>query len=170
MPKPPSKVLVIDASVARAAGTSENPTSGATRRFLDSVLEVCHRMALTTPIREEWRRHQSKFTKRWRLAMYARKKIVVLQESADPSLTARILDTGHNDEDRRAMLKDIPLIVAALQADRIVVSRDDNARVLFQVRELNAITWVNPVDEPERVREWLEQGAAEIEEWKLGQQ
>lgn len=102
--------------------------------------------------------------------MYARKKIVVLQESADPSLTARILDTGHNDEDRRAMLKDIPLIVAALQADRIVVSRDDNARVLFQVRELNAITWVNPVDEPERVREWLEQGAAEIEEWKLGQQ
>jgi hypothetical protein len=170
VPKPPSKVLVIDASVARAAGTSENPISSATRRFLDSVLEVCHRMALTTPIREEWRRHQSKFAKRWRLAMYARKKIVVLQEVEDHALEARILDTGHTDEQRQAMLKDIPLIMAALQADYIVVSRDENARTLFQMEELNAITWVNPVFEPDRVREWLEQGAPAIEEWKLGHQ
>lgn len=66
------------------------------------------------------------------------------------------------------MLKDVPLISAARQADGIVVSRDENARALFDVRELSDITWVNPVSEPDRVKEWLEQGAPEVEEWRLG--
>jgi hypothetical protein len=100
--------------------------------------------------------------------MYAKKKIVVLQ-GGDPGLEDRILRTSRNDEQRQAMLKDLPLIHAALRADYIVVSRDENARALFQIRELSTITWVNPVDRPERILRWLEEGAAPIEEWKLGQ-
>jgi hypothetical protein len=148
---------------------SENPVSGATRQFLESVLEICHRMALTAPIREEWRRHQSKFAKRWRVAMYAKKKIIVLRGDVDAGLRARIIRTSRTDERSQAILKDLPLIEAALQADHIVVSRDENARALFQIRELSTITWVNPVNEPERVLGWLEEGAPEVEEWKLGQ-
>ena len=83
--------------------------------------------------------------------MYAKKKIVVLQEGEDPGLEDRILRTSRNDEQRRAMLKDLPLIHAALRADYIVVSRDENARALFQIRELSAITWANPVSQPARI-------------------
>jgi hypothetical protein len=126
-------------------------------------------MALTPAIREEWRRHQSKFARRWRLAMYAKKKIVLLEEGQDPGLVDRILRTSRNDEQRQAMLKDVPLIRAALQADYIVVSRDENARELFQIRELSTITWVNPVSEPERILGWLREGAPAVDEWKLGQ-
>lgn len=126
-------------------------------------------MALTPAIREEWRRHQSKFARRWRLAMYAKKKIVFLQGGEDPGLEARILRTSRNDEQRQAMLKDVPLIQAALQADYIVISRDENARALFQIRELSAITWVNPVSAPERILEWLREGAPSVDEWRLGQ-
>lgn len=166
MPRVPSRLLVIDASVARAAGFSEQAVSSATRQFLNSVLDICHRMALTEPIREEWRRHQSKFTERWRLSMYARRKIVLLPNNEDAGLTAR-LQNANQPQDRQSTLKDIPLILAARQADGIVVSRDDNARMLFQVRELRDIMWVNPVPEPDRVKEWLEDGAPEVEEWKL---
>jgi len=57
-----SRVLVIDASIARAAGdVSMHPTSRNCRDFLQAVLDTCHRMALTTPIKEEWNRHQSRF-------------------------------------------------------------------------------------------------------------
>jgi len=101
--------------------------------------------------------------------MYAKKKIVLLQETEDPGLEDRILSTSRNDGQRQAMLKDVPLIQAALKADYIVVSRDENARALFQIRELSTITWVNPVSEPERILAWLGEGAPAVDEWKLGQ-
>jgi hypothetical protein len=66
------------------------------------------------------------------------------------------------------MLKDLHLIEAALAAASIVVSVDDRARALFQIRELGAITWVNPVSDNERIQAWLEEGAPAVDEWKLG--
>jgi hypothetical protein len=168
VPNAKSKVLIIDASVARSAGISENPVSSSTRRFLYAVLEICHRMALTPAIRDEWSRHQSKFAQRWRLAMYAKKKTVVLEAREDAGLRARILGTSRTNEQSHAMLKDMPLVEAALQTDHIVVSRDEDARAFFQIRELSTITWVNPVAEPERVLQWMEQGAPAVDEWRLG--
>jgi hypothetical protein len=65
--------------------------------------------------------------------------------------------------------KDLPLIEAALRTDNIVVSLDERARESFQFRELNIIVWVNPVRESLLMRPWLEEGAREVEEWRLGQ-
>jgi hypothetical protein len=46
-----SRVLVIDASIARAAGdASQHPTAQNCCDFLQAVLDLCHRMALTEPI------------------------------------------------------------------------------------------------------------------------
>jgi hypothetical protein len=162
-----SKVLVVDASVVRAAGESEHPVSSANREFLNSVLELCHRVAMTPQIGAEWRRHQSKVTGRWRVAMYARKKIVRLEAPGNPELRSR-LTHGHRSADRDAILKDAHLIEACLKADRIVASLDENARALFQADELNAVTWVNPVSERTRIQAWLEQGAPPVDEWQLG--
>ena len=47
--------------------------------FLQAVLDVCHRMVLTAPIREEWNKHQSRFARTWRVSMMARKKIEVVR-------------------------------------------------------------------------------------------
>ena len=91
--------------------------------------------------------------------MYARKKIVLLPSNEDAGLTAR-LKTANHPKDHEATLKDLPLILAARQADRIVVSLDESAVALFQVGELGDILWVNPVPEPDRVKEWLEEGRA----------
>ena len=72
MAKVPSRVLVIDSSIARAAGdTSNHPTARNCCDFLQAVLDVCHRIALTDPLRDEWNKHQSRFARTWRVSMMA---------------------------------------------------------------------------------------------------
>ena len=57
-----SKRLVIDASVARAAGGEDAtfPISVYCRDFLQAVLDISHRVVMTPDIRDEWNKHQSK--------------------------------------------------------------------------------------------------------------
>ena len=162
-----SKLLVIDATVVHAAGETEKVDSSATRNFLFAVLEICHRAVLTTQIRQEWSRHQSKVTRRWRVAMYARRKISELNVSADLALRSR-LTRRRNLDASNAILKDAHLIEAAREADEIVVSMDERARALFNVQELKSILWVNPISEPQRALDWLHDGAPPVQEWKLG--
>jgi hypothetical protein len=163
-----SKLLVIDASVANAAGWSEHPDSSGSRHFLRAVLDICHQMVLTPSLAEEWRRHQSKYTREWRKSMYASRKIRSFGEEENVGLRSRVLDPNAGEHMLAVRLKDLPLIEAALRVDRIVVSLDEAARAAFHFQELNAVTWVNPVRERERMSSWLEEGAAAVEEWKLG--
>ena len=100
--------------------------------------------------------------------MYARKKVIQLQVAIDDDFRERLSGPGRSPEQRAAVLKDLHLIEAALLSDRIVVSLDESARMLFQVQELNSIIWVNPVSERPRMQSWLEQGAPAVDEWKLG--
>ena len=165
-----SKLLVIDASVAKAAGWSEHPESSSSRHFLRAVLDICHQMVLTPPLTEEWHRHQSKYTREWRKSMYAKKKIRQLEAEENAELRTRLLNPSASEELLAIRRKDVPLIEAALRGDGIVVSLDEEARGAFQVRELNFVMWVNPVQEHEQVNTWLADGAPPIEHWKLGRQ
>jgi hypothetical protein len=86
-----SRLLVIDAPIARAAGDeSMNPASRNCRELLQTVLQVCHRMAFTIKIQEEWNRHQSGFARTWRKAMMARKQIEPVDVPHDRSLGKRM--------------------------------------------------------------------------------
>jgi len=165
-----SKLLVIDASVANAAGWSDHPDSSASRYFLRAVLDTCHQMVLTPALAEEWRRHQSKYAREWRKSTYARRKIRQLEAAENGNLRARILDPGAGLQALAIRRKDVRLIEAAILTGHIVVSLDEEAREAFEVRELNSVMWVNPVQEHEGVSTWLEDGAPPIEAWKLGQQ
>lgn len=169
MPGAASKELVIDASIAHAAGWGEHPNSSGSRHFLRAVLEISHRMVLTPPLVEEWRRHQSKFTREWRKSMHAKRKIRWLDAQENAGLRERTLGPGVDEPLRQIRIKDLPLIEAALRTDNIVVSLDEGAREAFQLRELSVIIWVNPVRESLRMEPWLEQGAPMVDEWKLGQ-
>jgi hypothetical protein len=127
-------------------------------------------MVLTPPLIDEWRRHQSKFTREWRKSMHARRKIRTLDAQENAGLRERILGPGVDEALRQIRLKDLPLIEAALRTDKIVASLDEEARQSFQLQELNVIIWVNPARAAHRMRPWLEEGAPPVDEWKLGQQ
>lgn len=171
-----SKRLVIDASVARSAGSEDatNLVSKNCRDFLKAVRNICHRIVMTPDIKEEWNKHQSIFASRWRSSMVAKGKMEYRSDiMLDDELWSKVEDFANFDNQREAMIKDIRLIEAALATDKIVISLDDKVRNLFskaaeQVDELKDIVWVNPAKPEEKAIEWLEKGAeAEIER-KLG--
>ena len=175
MPARVSRRLVIDASVARAAGGEEAtfPTSKHCRDFLKAILTICHRMVMTPEIQDEWRTHQSRFTSTWRRSMESRKKVVRVPTSAHDQLYGKIRRVVMRDQDYETMQKDFCLIDAALETDRIVISLDEVARWLFattsqSVGELASVMWINPDKMVEQSITWLEHGAKSGRVHRLG--
>jgi hypothetical protein len=166
MPQRTSKRLVIDASVAQSPG-DENavyPTSKNCRDFLLAILDTGHQSVMTEAIRDEWNRHQSRFARRWRVSMVARRKLHFIDVALDDSLREKISHIALRMEDRKAMLKDTHLLEAAIATDQIVISLDETARVLFiaaalRVGEIRRILWANPDKIEEGCIGWLEGGA-----------
>lgn len=166
MPKPPSKRLVIDASVARAAGSpdSPHPRSKCCRDLLFLVYSVCHQMVITTPILEEWQEHESREANKWRRVMTVKgNKVVDLKDISDLKFRKTVLSFLNADE-HEAALKDLPLIEAALRTDSIIISLDQKAirrfqKVASRLPTLKQITWINPEKDPRQAIEWLRAGA-----------
>jgi len=173
-----SKRLVIDASIARSAGGNEATTSCSKhcRDFLKSVLEICHRIVMTSEMMSEWNRHQSNFARQWRVSMVARKKVDYLDDTKNNMVSAisnKVESVAVNKKDLDAMRKDFHLIDAALASDRTIASLDEAVRELFiaassSVGELKSIVWVNPAKEEEQPIFWLQNGAKAEKERQLG--
>lgn len=165
MGKAQSRLLVVDASIARAAGDiSLHPVSLRCRETLECIRDHRHKMAMSKSINLEWDQHQSKFARRWRLSMMARRQIVSLNEGDLPDLGPRILKATSDEPLRAIMIKDKHLLEAALIADKRVLSNDDKVRDQIRAHihalpELRKILWGNPSNESERVVDWLRRDA-----------
>jgi hypothetical protein len=166
MPPGNSRRLVIDASVARSSG-DENatyPTSKRCRDFLLATRETGHQAVMTPGIRDEWNKHQSGFARRWRVSMLARKKLCIANVARNDELREKIERTAAKEKHRKAMLKDMHLIEAAMATDRVIISLDETVRALFSeaargVSELRIVLWANPDKTEEGCLVWLEAGA-----------
>ena len=162
-----SKRLVIDADVARASGseTATHPRAEHCRNFLNAVLSLSHRMVMTEQINNEWKNHQSRFARRWRVSMDARKKIDRIDPPENAELQAKVTTTTNNENEIEALQKDFHLLQAALATDQTVISLDETVRGLFkqasqQVGEIRDIIWVNPDrTAKEQPIAWLQNGA-----------
>ena len=172
MPGKTSAALVIDASIARAAGKTEHPVSSACRSFLQEVLKICHRVVVTPEILAEYKEHRSYFAHKWLASMWARRKVV----RPGPVENAGLRETIHSlelaDSVREAILKDIHLVEAAFATGQAVASLDETARWHFlqisgSVRSLRSLVWVNPAKDDEHTTDWLRQGAKVDEERQL---
>lgn len=178
---PSSKILVIDASVARAAGgeNSRHPDSAHARDFLKAVLDICHKIGMTPAIKAEWDKHESHHARSWRRTMVARKKLVYrpvpenaeLREAVD-ALPMLDKDELTQQKHKTAMLKDCHLLEAAHAFDRRVFSADDIVRHHFRyaaahIPVIRSVLWGNPLKEPQQVRAWLEAGLPEQDGWRL---
>ena len=166
MSKIPSRQIVIDADVARAAGNSPDVTgvSKACRDFLQAVLDICHHIVWTPPIAAEWKRHASRFSRKWRVHMAARKKIDECVASPVAGLESRILAANNPGLFDEAIIKDLHLVFAAVATGSPIASRDATIRrrlanALKTCPELRELVWVDPADSKERPLEWLSSGA-----------
>ncbi|MBE3039357.1 MAG: hypothetical protein IMZ62_11165 [Chloroflexi bacterium] len=163
--------MVIDASVA----VCKYP-SGKCRRFLQAVLDICHRVVMTEAIRREWYDHAPDHSMKWLLAMGRKGKVVFLKDDAirpHEHMDKKTRATLPAEKGRRAVAKDMHLLAAALATDNTVVSRDKEVRELLReaVREaprFRKIVWVNPHEEDDSMK-WLEEGAKPERSRMLGQ-
>ena len=175
MTKRPSKILVIDAAVLRSAGVSDksDQRSARCREFLLGMRRICHKAILTPEIKQEWDKHQSSFSKEWRVSMTNLQKIVQKRIENDEVLREAINEASPDQHIARILIKDVRLIEGAIAADLIVISLDDTARQHFsnasiQIYELKHICWINPNVKSNQYIKWMEEGARPLEAHKLG--
>jgi hypothetical protein len=162
-----TKRLVVDCSIAHAAGSAEqalNPTSKNCRDFLLAMRKAKHLLVRTKQLDEEWSRHESSFAKQWRLAMIQNRYVFLVRDAVNSDLRQRISQVDATKNEIAAMLKDALLIEAALPADKAIASLDETSRKLFaisssSISELAGIVWVNPDQREENPIFWLKQGA-----------
>ena len=162
---PRSKTLVIDASIARAAGgeDAQHPDATHARDFLKAVLNICHKIGMTPAIKKEWDDHESRFALSWRKAMVARKKLAFKPLAENAYLREAVMDLDVTEKAKSAMLKDCHLLEAALAFDGWVFSADEIVRCHFQnaavrIPEIRRISWGNPLKETTAVLEGLAKG------------
>ena len=139
-------LLIVDASVVRAAGTSEHPVSKACRNCLEDIRHICHSVAVTPEINEEWENHESRFSRKWQCSMAARRK--PLRRITATKLT--LYTTGLSEKECAALEKDRCLLEAAETADKIIVTLDDALHNILAKTPQNSallkrIKWINPV-------------------------
>jgi ABC-type iron transport system FetAB ATPase subunit len=103
--------------------------------------------------------------------MHARRRVCLIDVPADDGLRRKVEQYAPGENKREAMLKDIHLVEAAFQADKIVISMDETVRKCFhevthEIRKLKQIAWVNPCKSEETALNWLQNGA-ELERERL---
>jgi hypothetical protein len=177
-----SKLLVVDASVMRAAGGEAvtAPVPAHTRDTFKAILALCHRVCLSPDLSEEWKHHQSRFANLWLTKMYARRKVVLCEPPSCRHLVDDIRSFHLTTElDIAAVEKDIHLVAAALTtAHRTILSWDTH--VVRAIRKVCADTkiitskaiapmlWINPIADHDSVQAWLSETGPAQPHWPLG--
>jgi hypothetical protein len=171
--------IVVDASVARAAGGTAHPVSSACRGFLNKMRDGDVALVMTDALLAEWKRHRSGFARTWQGSMHARRRVTHLSAVERPDLRAALDhcaqgqadNPAHADNLTDAIRKDALLVEASLAADTApVASNDDKMRDYLRacastVKPLRPIAWVNPAKPAETPLDWLDAGAPS-EAWR----
>ena len=120
-----SRLLVVDASILHSAGVREG-YSAVCMSLLNAILTICHRAVITQDILEEWNKHQSSLAKKWRASMVGRRKLIKLdhvdRNFFDDQVTQNV--PAGDVKKKRELLKDIHLLAAAYQADKLLLTAD----------------------------------------------
>ena len=171
-----SKRLVVNASVARAAGGEEATASVSINctEFLETFRDEClHHVVMTPELSEEWETNQSKFAATWLKSMIARKRFDYVEPPVNQALRDEIEGTATRETEIEVMRKDFHLLEAARATDQAIISLDETVRECFAraaqgVGEIRDIVWVNPerMEEEEPI-EWLKNGAPPEDHRKL---
>jgi ATP:corrinoid adenosyltransferase len=134
--------------------------------FLLAVLSMGHKIVVNPEMKAEWDKHESKFFRKWRVTMVAKRKFIYVDEDDRDfsDIKAQIESLAKTYENREAMEKDCFLLELALLYDQIVVSKDETVRDLFrqvsaQVKEIRVVNWINPIKPEETPIAWLNEGA-----------
>lgn len=138
-----SRLLAIDASVLRSAGDKAGHSAHSTR-VLALILSMGHRAAICSEIQQEWNKHQSRVSLKWRSAMNARKKLVKIDISVHQQRIAKSVNDIHplTEAKRNALAKDVHMLATAAHADRVILTGDIALKTLSDDHLSEKIEWL----------------------------
>lgn len=168
----PGRRLVVDADVAQSAGESSAERSRLCRELLSAIGSSLHRVVLSEKGDEEWRVHQSTYSRIWLRAMEVSGQVVRVKAHLPPEIEAAVLELFESAR-RTGVAKDLHLIAAALETDRIVLSNEVRARRAMgeaarAVPDFATIHWANPTDPADSAIAWVADGARDEPSRQLG--
>lgn len=158
--------IVVDASVARAAGTGRpdaGPPSPACVAALDAMSQRQDlRVATSARVKEEWDKHARPYAVRWLSTMFSRKRVVVVQEMWPGEVA--LIDAANElpGKAHEDVAKDTHMVGLAMLTDRRVVSLDTRqrellGRLLHAHPGLAGLHWASP--SASDTLPWLNSGA-----------
>lgn len=166
--------VVVDASIARAAGPGDRPPAPACLQALQAMLEAGLFAAVCDELHDEWRRHGSREFNRWRKQMHSRRLVrKIALTRLDEYVAHARRKRGRATGVLAAILKDLHLAVAAIESDRRVLSGDDRIRRHFiglEHPEIDKLLWGDPCSPTDDTAGWLLAGAPSKRERLLGSQ
>lgn len=164
--------IVVDVSIAFAAGESQSLSACKCREILDCISIYGHKLAFSKPIQDEWFKiksesgrqsnpYASRYSLQWLYKMKSERRVVWIEIDDQDEMTGKIIDCALL-HDRRQIQKDVHLVATALASDKRVLSCDDKIRKHFQkigatIRVLCEILWLNPINMP--AAKWMADGA-----------
>lgn len=167
--------LVIDASIARAAGPEDSiaPKSIYCRRFLLEIRKCGHYIIMTHNINNEWNKHQSSFARSWLVSMVSRKQRIFINKSRNEELRQRVVEVVADAAIQEIIMKDIHMVEAAIVKDNLITSLDDRVKHHLQnltnsIEELRLIIWINPIVSDFDCLRWINEGCKHEESLHLG--
>ena len=161
MAKSKNRQIVVDASVASAAGTSENPVSIDCRSFLMEFRDASCFGVMYAELKREWDDHSSGFAADWLASMIGAKRIVFIQREAKLELKTKLGSVCLTKNENNHWTKDFHLICACLQTGKSIASRDRKAEAVFRklaasVQTLHKIEWFDPERDAAHTQRWLQ--------------
>jgi predicted nucleic acid-binding protein len=167
--------IVVDADIMRAAGLSEKPAASHARQILETIQKSGHSIVMAKPLIKEYKKHQSGFSELWKGQM-VRKRQVVRDENYRENRDLRTLLIqqlpADNHAAEAAVLKDAHLLEIALTHGKRIISKDKKAKKNFQFScavkgDHRTLLWADATERPAGVIEWIANGCADQNEWRL---
>lgn len=154
--------LVIDASIARAAGefTSRSDFSRSLHHLLNAIHAGPFYVVFDSELKAEWSRHQSNFARTWRTKMFSSKRLRILDVDANAELRTSCKAIALSDGQFLSLWKDFHLVELALATDKRVLSTDRRISEILHplasdIKLMRRICWVNPTTPDSAVLDWL---------------
>lgn len=159
--KTTSQPIVVDADVVRASSSGHGgaPRGTRCRRALETILKVCHCAVVSPALATEYRNHASKFGMRWHAAMARRGKVIVTTATPTGRSRGWLQSDALSAPERRALEKDLHIVLAAQETRGVVLSADDTTlNILRKVGRRPKVGWARVEDGD--IFDWLESGAS----------
>lgn len=149
--------LVIDADIARSSGLTEHPVSSGSRDMLDLVYTTASEAYFCRTLLDEWNKHQSKYTRMWRVKMYSAKRIKIVRHT---DATKQVLSLIPECAKQKAAIKDSHLIDTSNASGKIIISNDDTARNAFSSLLagnglISGVYWMSPLSSMNDIKDYV---------------